>query len=275
MEYNQGQAARGKITFASALNEYLRGVSVARIAINRKLALFLGSINGDVLDIGGDSDLQPLIPSGKHIILNIVRSAQNNITADARTLPFRTDSLAGILCISVLEHCTEPEAILNEITRCLRGRAFISVPWLFESHMEPHDYWRFSQHLMEKWFEKRQLIIEELSSANGYFGLLAHFFQKRRVTLLFPGAVMFFLDWLRHQPNTFRWTTQLDCLVRKARAPDQEPSDEIAWPKILQCPVCIKQGRGELDWFEAEVKCSSCHTRYPISRNGGVCFLPG
>lgn len=160
MEYNQGQAARGKITFASALNEYLRGVSVARIAINRKLALFLGSINGDVLDIGGDSDLQPLIPSGKHIILNIVRSAQNNITADARTLPFRTDSLAGILCISVLEHCTEPEAILNEITRCLRGRAFISVPWLFESHMEPHDYWRFSQHLMEKWFEKRQLIDE-------------------------------------------------------------------------------------------------------------------
>lgn len=51
-----------------------------------------------------------------------------------------------IFCLSVLEHCTQPFTMSENLTRLLRpgGKLCISVPFAFQFHGFPSDYWRFT-----------------------------------------------------------------------------------------------------------------------------------
>lgn len=53
------------------------------------------------------------------------------VQADAAALPFKSDSLSGIVTYATLEHVPDPAAALAEIDRCLApgGRAFIFPAW--------------------------------------------------------------------------------------------------------------------------------------------------
>jgi SAM-dependent methyltransferase len=63
----------------------------------------------------------------------------------ADPLPLPERSLDTILCISILEHCKRPGAMVENLGRLLRpgGVVFFQAPFAYiDGHLDP-DYWRF------------------------------------------------------------------------------------------------------------------------------------
>jgi SAM-dependent methyltransferase len=59
--------------------------------------------------------------------------------------PLPPKSLDTVLCLSILEHCTDPFAMVRNLSQVLRpgGVAFLWCPFAYtDGHMHP-DYWRF------------------------------------------------------------------------------------------------------------------------------------
>ncbi len=56
------------------------------------------------------------------------------------------ESFGSIFCLSVLEHCSQPFRMADNLSRLLRpgGRICVSVPFSWEFHGFPSDYWRFT-----------------------------------------------------------------------------------------------------------------------------------
>lgn len=70
-----------------------------------------------------------------------------DIVADAHALPFRDQSINGVICEVVLEHAYSAQTIIEEAKRILKpgGRLFFVVPFLFPYHGHPSDYRRWSK----------------------------------------------------------------------------------------------------------------------------------
>ena len=51
-----------------------------------------------------------------------------------------------VFCLSVLEHCSNPFMMAENITNLLNknGVLYVSVPFSWEFHAYPSDYWRFT-----------------------------------------------------------------------------------------------------------------------------------
>ena len=59
-----------------------------------------------------------------------------------------------IFCLSVLEHCENPFAMAENLTRLLKpgGNICVSVPFAFRLHAYPDDFWRFTPSGVRKLF---------------------------------------------------------------------------------------------------------------------------
>ena len=68
--------------------------------------------------------------------------------------PLRSECFDGIGCFAVLEHVTEPWAVVAEIHRMLRpgGRCFIDWPFLQPVHGYPSHYYNATRHGLERIF---------------------------------------------------------------------------------------------------------------------------
>jgi SAM-dependent methyltransferase len=70
-----------------------------------------------------------------------------DLVGDLGAMPLRGASLDGILCESVLEHVPDARAALRELERVVKpgGRVFLTLPFLWQYHAAPHDYWRWTR----------------------------------------------------------------------------------------------------------------------------------
>ena len=70
----------------------------------------------------------------------------------------------GGICMDLLEHVENPFIVAENISRSLvRGALlFVTVPWIWELHYHPKDYWRFAPQGLEELFKKdmKKLSIE-------------------------------------------------------------------------------------------------------------------
>ena len=85
---------------------------------------------------------------------------------------------------------------------------------MFEAHMEPHDYWRFSSWQLERWFADAGLKVVRKEPANGYWGMLAHFLQKRWETRLTVGLAAAIAHYFRRSESS-RYATQLNYWLQR------------------------------------------------------------
>jgi SAM-dependent methyltransferase len=78
--------------------------------------------------------------------IDIYASHHTDLVADAHNLPFRSGSFDVVWIQAVLEHVTDPGAVVAEIHRVLRpsGIVFADTPFMQPVHEGAYDFTRFS-----------------------------------------------------------------------------------------------------------------------------------
>ncbi|MCB2184044.1 MAG: class I SAM-dependent methyltransferase [Desulfobulbaceae bacterium] len=123
------------------------------------------------LDIGcADQSLQNFIsPEATYIGIDYLTTASKLyktkplVYADAQALPFLSASIDIVTLLDVLEHIPDAPLALAEAFRVLkpRGRAILSVPFLYPIHDAPFDFQRWTSHGLKKMAEDCGFFIEK------------------------------------------------------------------------------------------------------------------
>lgn len=111
-------------------------------------------------DYGSTQDLRRLFPGETYVGIDMRAGPGVDVVLDM-TAPFaEVDRQLGgrrfgtIFCLSVLEHCAQPFAMAENMTRLLQrgGKIYVSVPFAWKFHGYPSDYWRFTHEGVKKLF---------------------------------------------------------------------------------------------------------------------------
>ncbi|MDD3324201.1 MAG: methyltransferase domain-containing protein [Sulfurospirillaceae bacterium] len=141
-------------------NHHTVSVCSPDYVLEKNINLFLNRFTSEpyetILDFGaGNSPYETMFTCKKYIKADVCQnqSGSINIVLDAKTfraLPIEDESVDMILCMDVLEHSGNVEAILKDFHRILKpkGRLLISVPFLYREHEMPHDLMRFTSSYM-------------------------------------------------------------------------------------------------------------------------------
>jgi len=154
-----------------------------------------------------------------------------DVLADLTRLPFPTGCFDAAINISTLEHVREPACVLRELARTLApgGALLLIVPFDWEVHQAPHDYYRYTRHGLAYLLERAGFVEIEIQPAGGYFRLLARRllnglqffaagfrwlgFLPAALVLVPPGLVLPFFDFLDRDRN---FTLGYICTAKKS-----------------------------------------------------------
>lgn len=124
-----------------------------------------------------------------------------DIIADIAKLPFEDSIVDAVICEHVLEHVSDPEAVISEIYRILKpgGIVYIVIPFVMSFHSSPRDYYRWSKMGLEEQFNNFAKVESGIRSGPGaaleyilaeYFGTLLSFGSKKIQQIFF---ILFFI----------------------------------------------------------------------------------
>jgi len=132
-------------------------------------------------------------------------SKEKFIDADIKNLPFDDNSVDTVILTQVLEHIDEPFKALDEIKRVMKKDAvlILSVPFIYQAHATPYDYFRFSEYGLRKICKDYKFEILEfhyqgyfgtsiISMLNGFIWNLASRYKVLRNTILLPLLLIIF-----------------------------------------------------------------------------------
>ena len=114
-------------------------------------------------DYGTTQDLRSLLVSkGEYIGIDMENGPGVDIVMDLTDDFNQIDSKLGtkrfgaIFCLSVLEHCDNPFRMAENLTLLLKpgGIIIIGVPFSWQIHGYPNDYWRFTPEGIKKLFPR-------------------------------------------------------------------------------------------------------------------------
>lgn len=91
------------------------------------------------------------------------------------------DNVADTLLLSdVLEHIPTPQLLMDEMTRVLKpgGKLILNVPFAYWEHEAPHDYHRYTQHMLKLMAEKSGLDVLKLEPIGDGFGVIGDILAK-------------------------------------------------------------------------------------------------
>ncbi|KAI9132385.1 class I SAM-dependent methyltransferase [Acaryochloris sp. CCMEE 5410] len=146
--------------------------------INEKIARSL-PYEGIVVDLGcgGSPYKQHILDSAEQYIgvdWENSQHDQSNVDIFANLcerLPFSSDYADTVTSFQVLEHLPEPDFFISECFRILknRGSIFITVPFMWHIHEEPHDYFRYTKYGLEYLFRKNGFVDIEIRENMGFW----------------------------------------------------------------------------------------------------------
>lgn len=102
-----------------------------------------------------------------------------------RRLPFVEGEFETVILSDVLEHIPEPADLCSEISRILAkgGRLLLNVPFYYPLHEEPHDYYRYTRHALERLMSNAGLEVLSIEPVGGVPEILGDILM-RNVRLL-------------------------------------------------------------------------------------------
>lgn len=173
------------------LNVPIRGwVDILLYFYHRKVAHELQRISlefdrdgNKILEIGaGKKPCKEVFQKASFTCTDIISYNLVDALIDVNNMPFKENFFDLVICNNVLEHVPTPQQAVDEIHRCLKpgGKLFLVVPFLFPLHDIPHDYFRFTEYSLAKFFEKwRTTKIQSIS----YFSWLGNHLHAQRFVL--------------------------------------------------------------------------------------------
>jgi len=89
---------------------------------------------------------------------------------DLCDIPIADNFFDAILSTQVLEHIQTPDKAVKELFRVLKpgGKLLLTVPFFYEEHLIPHDFFRFTQFGLKFLFEKAGFHIDQYHWLEGY-----------------------------------------------------------------------------------------------------------
>lgn len=151
------------------------------LRIEEHKALSQLRIDGKILDVGGSkkSGYQEIIKGNHKIITgNIDESYDIDVKFDAQKVwPFPLESFGGVLFVNILEHLFDYEIAVNESFRVLKKGGMLAgvVPFMFNVHGSPGDYFRYTRSALERIFIKAGYSdVKILELGSGGFSVIYH-----------------------------------------------------------------------------------------------------
>lgn len=139
------------------------------------------SIDGKILDVGGSkkSGYHELI-KGDHTITtgNINEAYGIDVVFDAQEpWPFPDGSFDGVLLVNLIEHLYRYDITIKEAHRVLKEGGIVAgvVPFMFNVHASPNDYFRYTKSTLLKVFNDqgfKNVRVVELGT--GAFSIIYH-----------------------------------------------------------------------------------------------------
>ncbi len=139
------------------------------------------TIEGKILDVGGskNSGYLELIKGDHDIVVgNINESYGIDIIFDAEERwPFTDEEFSGVLLMNILEHLYSYRMAVDESYRVLRKGGVVAgvVPFMFNVHGSPSDYFRYTRFSLERIFKDAGFQEVKVSSlGTGAFSVIYH-----------------------------------------------------------------------------------------------------
>lgn len=129
---------------------------------------------GYLLDLGcGNKPFESLYApvTSSQIGCDIIQSDKNkvDVICPVTELAFSNEQFDTVLCTQVLEHVFEHDKMMHEIFRVLRpgGTVILTVPFAWELHEEPYDFFRYTKHALKQLFENTGFEINYIKPNGG------------------------------------------------------------------------------------------------------------
>lgn len=141
--------------------------------------------HGKFLDVGcGQMPYRDMITDRSKVSEYMGMDLGNNIYADRLapdliwdgvSIPLQDRTINCAMATEVLEHCPDPQTVMDEVFRVLkpRGTFFFTVPFLWPLHDAPYDEYRYTSFALHRIFSKAGFINIEVNALGGWDASLA------------------------------------------------------------------------------------------------------
>jgi len=159
---------------------------IVRHSILRELNGALSHFSGHLLDIGcGGMPYKQYLLNHSAITnytgldiegaLTYNENVRPDFTWNGIVMPFQTSSFDTAFGTEVLEHCPDPQIVLQEVYRVLKpgGHFFFTVPFLWPLHEVPHDEYRYTPFSLERHLKNAGFSQVHLQALGGWDASLA------------------------------------------------------------------------------------------------------
>ncbi len=149
------------------------------------------------LDVGcGDRPYEYLFERGSYTGIDVEDSGrplsmkQPDYFYDGNAFPFPDDSFDMVISTQVLEHVPDPLVMLSEMARVCKhgGGVVISLPFVYQEHEEPFDYFRFTRFGITELLFKAGLKIETIKRDSSALEAIAILINVYIIHNLVPGV---------------------------------------------------------------------------------------
>lgn len=187
-------------TVKKYLNRIFDPVFLTQIRLNAALKSTITPLAIDgvrCLDVGcGNRPYEYLFARGSYTGIDVEYSGrplnmkQPDHFYDGNVLPFQNDSFDMVISTQVLEHVPNPLSMLKEMARVCKpeGVMVISLPFVYQEHEEPFDYFRFTRFGIAELLNKAGLRIETMKRDSGALETIAILANVYIIHNLVPGV---------------------------------------------------------------------------------------